>query len=506
MKDGTMSESATGGRASKTLVNALLACGILSSLLYLATDAVASMLWVGYRYVDQAVSELNAIGAPTRPLTLVLFSVYNLLVIAFAVGVWASAGTKRSLRVAAVMLAVYAVVGVVTNVFSPMHVRGSATTGTDLGHIVLTAVEVLSIVLFMAFGSSARGRGFRLYSILTIVTLIAAGAATGALSTHMTAQAASTPWAGIVERVNIYGTMVWVLVFAVVLLRANREHAAGRGTAAEGRPRKVTVLSGSPHKGGATYTAARTFLDHLESFGDVQGEIVTLSDYDVGTCRGCKVCFERGEELCPLKDDRDVLIGKMMASDAVVFASPNYSWQVSGVMKVFLDRLGFLFHRPRFHGRSSTAIVVQGIYGGRKIRKYLEFVGGGLGFKVVRGSVIHTLLPMTEKAREEMDNVLQAQSRRFHEQLLRPPHPAPSLFELMVFRMGRTGVKGGTAQDSRDRAYYRNQGWLESDYYYPTHLGPFKKAAGAFFDWAGARVSTFQVAPEAEDAARPVRD
>jgi NAD(P)H-hydrate repair Nnr-like enzyme with NAD(P)H-hydrate epimerase domain len=37
--------------------------------------------------------------------------------------------------------------------------------------------------------------------------------------------------------------------------------------------KKVTVLVGSPHKGGAAYTAARRFLDDLASVGDVHGEI-----------------------------------------------------------------------------------------------------------------------------------------------------------------------------------------------------------------------------------------
>ena len=48
-------------------------------------------------------------------------------------------------------------------------------------------------------------------------------------------------------------------------------------------------------KRGLTYTAVRRFLDQLQAQGDVQGEIVFLSDYKVGVCRGCKACFERGE-------------------------------------------------------------------------------------------------------------------------------------------------------------------------------------------------------------------
>jgi multimeric flavodoxin WrbA len=252
---------------------------------------------------------------------------------------------------------------------------------------------------------------------------------------------------------------------------------------------KVTAFVGSAHKGGATYAATRRFLEDLEIFGDVQGEIVILSDYAIGVCRGCKTCFEKGEERCPLKDDRDVLIEKMMASDGVIFASPNYSFQVSAIMKLFLDRLGFIFHRPRFHGKTCTSIVVQGIYGGRKVRKYLDFVGGGLGFNVVKGSVIRTLEPMTAKAKQEMDKTLEKQSARFHAQLLRPVYPSPSLVGLMAFRLGRTSIKLQLGENDRDYRYYRDKGWLASDYYYPTHLDPFKKAAGAVFDWIGVRMA-----------------
>jgi hypothetical protein len=211
-------------------------------------------------------------------------------------------------------------------------------------------------------------------------------------------------------------------------------------------------------------------------------------------CRGCKACFARGEEFCPLKDDRDVLIEKMMAADAVVFASPNYSWNVSGVMKVFLDRLGFVFHRPRFHGKTATSIVVQGMFRGRKIREYLGFVAGGLGFRVVKGSVIRTLEPMSDKALAKRDKALAAQSKRLHDQLLRPAYPAPSLLKLMMFRMSRTGIKTSASKEERDYAYYRDQGWFESDFYYPTHLGPLKRIVGTSSDWLAAHTSMFEVA------------
>jgi multimeric flavodoxin WrbA len=152
----------------------------------------------------------------------------------------------------------------------------------------------------------------------------------------------------------------------------------------ESVPKRVTAFVATARK-KSTYNAVRQFLDNLKSLGNIEHEIVVLNHLQLGICKGCKRCFSKGEEFCPLKDDRDVLIEKMMASDGVIFASPNYSLDVSATMKMFLDRLGFVFHRPRFFGKTFTNIISQGIYGGDRIVKYLDFVGGGLGFNTVKG-------------------------------------------------------------------------------------------------------------------------
>lgn len=41
----------------------------------------------------------------------------------------------------------------------------------------------------------------------------------------------------------------------------------------------------------------------------------------------------------------------------------------------------------------------------------------------------------------------------------------------------------------RDYAYYRDNGWFESDYYHPTRLGVLKKAAGSLFDSIATRMT-----------------
>jgi multimeric flavodoxin WrbA len=250
--------------------------------------------------------------------------------------------------------------------------------------------------------------------------------------------------------------------------------------------KKVTVFFGTARK-QHTWYAVQQFLKSLASLGDVEYEIVALTDCKLEMCRGCKNCFRKGEEFCPLKDDRDVLIGKMMTSDGVVFATPNYSYQVSAIMKMFLDRLGFVFHRPRFFGKTFTSIVAQGIYGGSKIVKYLDFVGMGLGFNVVQGSCTTALDPMSEKERQKIDILSAAHSRRFHAGLSQPQYPVPTIFKLGGFRAARTSMRLMLDESSRDFTYYREKGWFESDYFYPVRLNIFKKAAGSLVDYITSR-------------------
>jgi len=52
----------------------------------------------------------------------------------------------------------------------------------------------------------------------------------------------------------------------------------------------------------------------------------------------------------------------------------------------------------------------------------------------------------------------------------------------MGFRMGRSSIRQMLDDTSLDYRYYAKMGWFESDYFYPTQLGPLKKAAGRLFD------------------------
>jgi multimeric flavodoxin WrbA len=250
---------------------------------------------------------------------------------------------------------------------------------------------------------------------------------------------------------------------------------------------KVTVFIGSPRK-QATYQAVQEFERNLKTYAEIDFEYVFLKDYHLEHCKGCKLCFDKGEEYCPLKDDRDLLIEKLSNSDGVIFATPNYSFQVTALMKNFLDRLAFVFHRPRFFGKTFTAIITQGIFGGASILKYLENMGENLGFHVAKGCCLRTLEPRTELQQKKITQEIKNASARFYKELMRPTPTTPSFFRLMGFRMARTSIMEILDEKYGDYSYFEEKGWFLSDYYYDTSLGLIKKLAGLFFDFLGGRM------------------
>jgi len=197
----------------------LLVCGIISVALYIGTDVLAVILWKEYSPASQTVSELIAINAPTRPIVAPLFVVYALFVFLFGYGVWRSAGQKRRLRFTGGLMTGKEILGVVVTLFFPIHLRGIEGTFSDVMHGILTAVGILGCMFpAMIFGAMAFGKRFRLYSIVTMLVFLICGVLAGLQQPRYVANL-PTPWMGVLERINIYGYMLWVVVLAIMLLR-----------------------------------------------------------------------------------------------------------------------------------------------------------------------------------------------------------------------------------------------------------------------------------------------
>jgi multimeric flavodoxin WrbA len=98
---------------------------------------------------------------------------------------------------------------------------------------------------------------------------------------------------------------------------------------------KIVVLTSSPHKKGTSNTLINEFVRGAEDSGK-QLEIIDLAHIDIHPCLGCNACGMNGE--CIQKDKGNEILDKLIESDAIIFASPVYYYNVSAQLKIMIDR------------------------------------------------------------------------------------------------------------------------------------------------------------------------
>jgi len=102
--------------------------------------------------------------------------------------------------------------------------------------------------------------------------------------------------------------------------------------------RNIVVLSGSPRRGGNTDILVESFKQGAVDAGK-NVTVFRAADMDIGGCRGCEHCFGAATRgVCVQKDDMPAVLSAVRSADALVIASPVYNFDVTGQLKLMLDR------------------------------------------------------------------------------------------------------------------------------------------------------------------------
>ncbi len=233
---------------------------------------------------------------------------------------------------------------------------------------------------------------------------------------------------------------------------------------------KILAVMGSPKGKGSGYSISRMIEDRIKAMGDVEFTYLFLKDANLKLCTGCYRCMAKGEDKCPLNDDRAAIEQMLMAVDGVILSSPMYVLNVSWLMKNFIDRFAYTHHRPRFHRQKVLALVNTGGDSPKAALSTLEIALGGSW--VVCGLGIATPpWPQTQRAIAKKERVLGAAARRFYEACLESSLPEPTLRDLILFHARKRIYLECRQYLPADCAFYD-----EKSYYYEAKRNPMKVA------------------------------
>jgi multimeric flavodoxin WrbA len=102
---------------------------------------------------------------------------------------------------------------------------------------------------------------------------------------------------------------------------------------------KIICVNGSPKgKNSNSHRISSEFLEGARKAG-AEVETVFLAEKKIGECKACLNCWIKTPGKCIQKDDMAELLESVIKSDIVVFATPVYADNVTGIMKIFIDRM-----------------------------------------------------------------------------------------------------------------------------------------------------------------------
>ena len=229
---------------------------------------------------------------------------------------------------------------------------------------------------------------------------------------------------------------------------------------------KILAICGSPHRGNS-YSALNSI---REDYPDIDYKLLMLNEVNLEQCRGCYVCVLQGEEHCPLKDDRDMIIKEISDADGAIFASPVFVNHITALMKNFIDRLGFFAHRPCFYGKSAMVMATCAGFGAKEANGYMNGIFSVFGFNVVSSLELKTGSKSEERKKYNQEQTIKAFDT-FISSTKEGQRKLPTLTQLIYFNIFKSISEINKEAGKADYQFYKDK----TDFFYDTKINLFKK-------------------------------
>ena len=202
----------------RTLINWLGLLGVISLISYTAAVIFSPLAYPGYRWMEQAVSDLSASNAPSRILWSQLSSFYTVggMVSIMMVCVFIQGKLNKTLRTGIYLFAAMNWVSSIGYTMFPLSESGNAGTFQDVMHIyVVTApvvlLSIVSLVTIMIGGYRDKEyRSIAVWATIALSLMFAGAIGTGVVPKE---------YFGIAERFSVFAATGFNAILGIYLFR-----------------------------------------------------------------------------------------------------------------------------------------------------------------------------------------------------------------------------------------------------------------------------------------------
>ncbi|MCL2821476.1 MAG: NAD(P)H-dependent oxidoreductase [Oscillospiraceae bacterium] len=232
---------------------------------------------------------------------------------------------------------------------------------------------------------------------------------------------------------------------------------------------KITIINGSPRKGN-TYEATQLIKNEMLSFGEVEFTDLFLPQDMPDFCKGCMICLEKDEKLCPHSKYTLPILESITKADALIVTTPVYVLQATGAVKNFFDHYSFLFvvHRalPEMFTKKAFILSTTAGAGTRAAMKTiitcLKFWGVNKIYSLGIAMQAINFETMEPKRRAKFEHKIKNTAKRFYYDVKSEKKHLPYAITGLMFHFRRSMLKKDNEATSLDKRYWIEQNWFKS--------------------------------------------
>ena len=186
---------------------------------------------------------------------------------------------------------------------------------------------------------------------------------------------------------------------------------------------EVVVILGF-HRRRNTLKLVNRVQNEMQVLSRVKFTYLFLKELNLKTCTGCFLCIQKGGNVCPLKGDKTLILNEMLNSDGVILATPAYNFNVSALMKNFIDRFAHLGHQPKLFQQHLLILSTTAGTGATEVISYLKkYVGKLWGFCSISSlKVLTPPYPKSTKLKQRDNQKIKNISKKFFDNIQTDNH------------------------------------------------------------------------------------
>jgi multimeric flavodoxin WrbA len=244
-------------------------------------------------------------------------------------------------------------------------------------------------------------------------------------------------------------------------------------------PLNILVFIGSPRNEESwTYKSIQLLEEKIRAITPVNFEYVFVEKLRVPFCDGCLECVNVGEHACPEFSIIGPVAEKMDRADGLILGSPIHTFNITGLMKNFVEYFMYKRNRPSFFGKKAVVTATASGGGHTVVMDFLEQTANAWGCDVVARMGISSSQMQKPKYLEHVDAVTAEIAATFVKEIRKGELGSPKFRHLMNFRAMQNMTR--SMKGSVNYRYWAERNWLNAEYYTQVRINLFARLMAGY--------------------------